>query len=61
VNFVDPYLDTTIGELRNLLETKSAAEFQELEPQVVFANELELEAIAIPRTNDLNEVLLIHK
>lgn len=61
MSFVDPYFDETIGELRNLLGAKSAEEFQELEPQIVFANELELEAISIPRTNDLKEVLLIHK
>jgi cell filamentation protein, protein adenylyltransferase len=58
---VDPYFDESIGELRNLLGAKSAKEFRELEPQIVFANELELESIAIPRTNDLNEVCLIHK
>ena len=59
--FVDPYFDESIGELRNLLSVKSAKEFQELEPQIVFANELELEAIGIPRTNDFAEILLIHK
>ena len=59
--FVDPYFDDSIGELRNLLGAKSAEEFQELEPQIVFANELELHAINIPRTNDFAEVLLVHK
>ena len=59
--FVDPYFDGRSGELRNLLNVKSAEEFQELESQIVFANELELEAIGIPRTNDFTEVLLIHK
>ncbi len=59
--FVDPYYDENIGELRNLLGAQSAKEFRELEPQFVFANELELEAVAIPRTNDLEELLLIHK
>ena len=59
--FVDPYFDESIGELRNLLGAKTAEEFHELEPQIVFANELELESIAIPRTNDLVELLLIHK
>jgi len=59
--FIDPYFDEDIGELRNLLGAKSPEEFQELEPQIVFANELELESMSIPRTNDLHEVLLIHK
>lgn len=59
--FIDPYFDENIGELRNLLGATSAEEFHALEPQIVFANELELESIGIPRTNDLNEVLLIHK
>lgn len=58
---VDPYFDETIGELRNLLGAKSAEELKELEPQIVFANELELDSVSIPRTNDLDEVLLIHK
>jgi cell filamentation protein len=61
VGFVDPYFDDTIGELRNLLGAISAEELHDLEPQIVFANELELESMAIPRTNDLAEVLLIHK
>lgn len=59
--FVDPYYDESIGELRNVLGAQSAKEFRELEPQIVFANELELEVVAIPRTNDLGELLLIHK
>ena len=61
MGLVDPYFDDSIGELRNLLGAKSAAELQALEPQIVFANELELESAAIPRTNDFTEVLLIHK
>lgn len=59
--FADPYFDENIGELRNLLGATSAEEFHELEAQIVFANELELEAIDIPRTNDFEEVLSIHK
>lgn len=58
--FVDPYTDEETGILRNLLGAKSQEELQELEPQIVFANQLELEAVAIPRTNDLDELLLIH-
>lgn len=59
--FVDPYFDENIGDLRNLLGAKSAEELKKLEPQVVFANELELESIGIPRTNDFAELLLIHQ
>ena len=59
-NFVDPYFDDSIGTLRNLLGAKSPEELHELEPQIVFANELELESINIPHTNDLTELLAIH-
>ena len=41
MGFVDPYFDESIGELRNLLGATSSEEFRELEPQIVFANELE--------------------
>lgn len=58
---VDPYFDDNIKELRNLLDVSSSEEFRTLEPQIVFANELELESFKIPRTNDLTELLLIHK
>ncbi|HTE58245.1 MAG TPA: Fic family protein [Verrucomicrobiae bacterium] len=58
---VDPYFNETIGDLRNLLGAKSSKELRELEPQIVFANELEIEAIDVPRTNDLAELLLLHK
>lgn len=61
MGFVDPYFDENIGDLRNLLGAKSPEELKELEPQIVFANELELESVSIPRTNDLTELLLIHK
>lgn len=57
---IDPYIDPTIGDLRNLLGAKSAAELKQIEPQIVFANELELESVNIPRSNDLTELLLIH-
>ncbi|HSW37542.1 MAG TPA: Fic family protein [Candidatus Saccharimonadales bacterium] len=59
--FVDPYFDESIGDLRNLLGAKSPAQLKKLEPQIVFANELELESVDIPRTNNLTELLLIHK
>ena len=61
MNFVDPYFDESIGDLRNLLGARSSDELKQLEPQIVFANELELSSISIPRSNDLNEILLIHK
>ena len=61
MGFIDPYIDEDIGDLRNLLGVKSSKELKELEPQIVFANELELESIRIPRTNDFMELLLIHK
>lgn len=60
-DFVDPYFDESIGDLRNLLGAKSSDELHELEPQIVFANELELESIHLPRTNDLDELLAIHR
>jgi len=58
---VDPYYDDSIGDLRNLLGAKSPDELEKLEPQIVFANELELESTGVPRTDDLTELLLIHK
>lgn len=61
MSFVDPYIDEHTGLLNNLLGATSADQFEELEPQIVFANELELESINIPRTNDLDEILIIHK
>lgn len=59
-DFVDPYFDDSIGTLRNLLGAKSTQELKKVEPQIVFANELELQSISIPRTNDLVELLAIH-
>jgi cell filamentation protein, protein adenylyltransferase len=61
MGFVDPYYDDSIGDLRNLLGARSSEELKKLEPQIVFANELEIDSIDIPRTNDLTELLLIHK
>ena len=61
LGFVDPYFDKEIGDLRNLLGAKSSSELKKIEAQVVFANELELSSINIPRTFDLDELLLIHK
>lgn len=60
MSFVDPYFDDNIGDLRNLLGAKSSEELKYLEPQIVFANEIELEYVDIPRTNNLSELLLIH-
>jgi len=50
-----------MGDLRNLIGANSSEELKKLEPQIVFANELELESINIPRADDLTELLLIHK
>lgn len=61
MNSGDPYFDENIGDLRNLLGAQSSEELQELEPQIVFANELELESVGIARTNDLVELLAIHR
>lgn len=60
-DFVDPYFDETIGDLRNLLGAKSSHELSELEAQIVFANEIELESVFVARTNDLTELLALHK
>lgn len=61
MSFIDPYIDQSTGILKNLLGATTTKDFEELEPQIVFANELELESVNISRTNDLTEVLLIHK
>ena len=61
MSHVDPYFDESIGDLRNLLGAKSSQELKLLEPQIVFSNQLELKSLTIPRTNNLNELLLIHK
>ena len=58
--FIDPYFDPTVGDLRNLLGARSPAELRELEPQAVFANEIELASINIPHTCDLVELCAIH-
>lgn len=61
MSFIDPYFDKSIGDLRNLLGAHSSDELKKIEPQIVFANELELAALDIPRTNNLAELLLIHE
>lgn len=58
--FIDPYIDQTTGELRNLLGAQHQCDFYELEAQAVFANELEIADSSVPRTNDLNELCLLH-
>jgi hypothetical protein len=55
--FIDPYFDENIGDLRNLLGAVSTEELKKLEPQVVFANELELDSVEIARANDLIALL----
>ena len=61
MTFVDPYFDQENGVLRNLLGASSPEELTAIEPQIVFANELELSALTIPRTNDLDELRAIHR
>lgn len=58
---VDPYFDESIGDLRNLLGATSSEELRYKEAQVVFANETELENIAIPHSHDADELLAVHK
>lgn len=60
-DFVDPYFDDSINTLRNLLGAKSDDELKELEAQIVFANELELNEIGLSHTNDLAELAAVHK
>jgi len=60
MGFVDPYFDDKIGDLRNLLGATSSEELKALEPQIVFANEIELESAGIARTSDFAELLSIH-
>jgi hypothetical protein len=36
MTYIDPYFDDDIGELRNLLGTKSLDELKEIEARVVF-------------------------
>lgn len=60
-SFVDPYFDETIGTLRNLLGAKSDDELKELEAQIVFATELELDEVNLRRSNNLTELLAIHR
>lgn len=57
----DPYLDEETGILRNLLGARTVAELNELEAQIVFANEIELESCEILKTGDFNELLAIHE
>jgi len=57
---IDPYVDPEVGDLRNLLGAKTPEELRILEPQAVFANELEMTEMDIPRTDDLVELRAIH-
>ena len=54
--FTDPYIDQAIGDLRNLLGASLPEELRDLEPQAVFANELELPEAGIPQICDLAEL-----
>ncbi len=59
-DFIDPYFDPEVGDLRNLLGATSTAELRALEPQAVFANELELSDRGITRSSDLTELRAVH-
>lgn len=59
-DFVDPYFDPRIGDLHNLLGATSPAELRALEPQAVFASELELPDVGIARSDDLTELCAVH-
>lgn len=59
-DFIDPYFDPEVGDLRNLLGATSTAELRALEPQAVFANELELSGRGITRSGDLTELRAVH-
>lgn len=58
--FVDPYVDKNTGLLRNLIGATTPEDLEEREAQIVFANQLELEAMDIPRSNNFDEVLATH-
>ena len=58
---IDPYVDESIGELRNLLNAQNSEELREREAQIVFANETTLSLSRIPRLNNLAEVCAIHR
>lgn len=55
--FIDPYVDIDTGILVNLIGATTGHDLEEREAQIVFANQLELESLDIPRTNNLDEVL----
>lgn len=58
---IDPYFDESIGDLRNLIGAASSEELKTIEPQIVFANELAIDTARIDRSNDLTELLAIHR
>lgn len=53
MTFVDPYFDENIGDLRNILGAMTSEELKEIEPQIVFANELEIGSIGLRKLFDL--------
>ncbi|MDR0782815.1 MAG: Fic family protein [Propionibacteriaceae bacterium] len=57
---IDPYFDPAVNDLRNLLGARTSDELRLLEPQAVFANEIELADRSIRRTNNLRELCAIH-
>lgn len=57
----DPYFDKGLGELKNLLNVETAAEFREKEAQIVFARQLTIADAGIPSTGDMTELSAIHR
>lgn len=57
--FIDPYIDLDTGILRNKAGAKTYEELRKIEADVIGMSEISLENI--PRTNDLKELLAIHK
>lgn len=58
--FVDPYVDSTIGLLHNLVGAHTKVELDEAEADLVHARRLSLHLQPIPATGDLAEFRVIH-
>lgn len=60
-DFIDPYIDPSSGILYNLLNTTDDNYLKSAEADLVYAKELIIDEVNIPRTNDATELLSIHK
>ena len=58
--FVDPYLDPETGILRNKVGARTQSELRKIEGDIIFATEIS-SIQSIPRTNDINELIEIHR